>query len=115
MLTLKLLVDLFYFWELFFPPVLCLMLKTPDSEIDSAPHRRPRRPPLPFWCCSRTTVFLPFGSGVKKILVVGPLAESMEDNAWKLCRDFINAVSVLEGIRKQFRRSHRYVPGNNLL
>src|SRR5258708_17988115 len=59
---------------------------------------------------------LPFGPGVKKILVVGPLAESTEVLFGNYNGIPSHAVSVLEGMQKQFAGAQvSYQPGTNFL
>ena len=102
---------------MFDPPDMVPYAKTPDSEIDSAPHRQ-----LALKTAQESMVLLkndgvlPFGPGVKKILVVGPLAESTEVLHGNYAGTASHAVSALEGIRKQFGASQvSYVPGTNFL
>jgi|ERR1700691_3959083 beta-glucosidase len=55
--------------------------------------------------------FLPLSADAKKILVVGPLAESVEVLHGNYAGTASHAVTVLEGIRKQFYDSKvSYVP-----
>ena len=91
--------------------------KTPESEIDSAPHRQ-----LALKTAQEAMVLLkndgvlPLGSNVKKILVVGPLAESTEVLHGNYAGTASHAVTALEGIRKQFAGAQvSYVPGTNFL
>jgi beta-glucosidase len=91
--------------------------QTPDSEIDSAPHRE-----LALKTARESMVLLkndgvlPFGPGVKKILVVGPLAESTQVLHGNYAGTASHAVSALEGIRKEFSGAQvSYEPGTNFL
>ena len=59
---------------------------------------------------------LPVGSNAKKILVVGPLAESVEVLHGNYSGTASHAVTALEGIRNQFSGAQvSYVPGTNFL
>ena len=59
---------------------------------------------------------LPFGPNVKKILVVGPLAESAEVLHGNYAGTASHAVTALEGIRKQFGGAQvSFVAGTNFL
>jgi beta-glucosidase len=102
---------------MFDPPDMVPYAKTPDSEIDSPPHRQ-----LALKTAQESMVLLkndgalPFSPSVKKILVVGPLAESTEVLHGNYAGTASHAVSALEGIRKQFGASQvSYVPGTNFL
>jgi len=102
---------------MFDPPDMVPYAKTPDSEIDSAAHRQ-----LALKTAQESMVLLkndgllPLGSNVKKILVVGPLAESTEVLHGNYAGTASHAVTALEGIRKQFGAAKvSYVPGTNFL
>src|ERR1039457_2697573 len=102
---------------MFDPPEMVPYAKTPDSEIDSAPHRE-----LALKIARESMVLLkndgvlPFAVGVKKILVVGPLAESAEVLHGNYSGTASHAVTALEGIRKQFTAAQvTYVAGTNFL
>src|SRR5437588_5702705 len=88
---------------MFDPPDMVPYAKTPESEIDSAPHRQ-----LALKTAQEAMVLLkndgvlPLGPNVKKILVVGPLAESTEVLHGNYAGTASHAVTALEGIRKQF-------------
>lgn len=89
----------------------------PASEIDSAEHRQ-----LALKTAQESMVLLkndgilPFGSNVKKILVVGPLAEQSQVLHGNYSGTASHAVTALEGIRKQFGAAKvSYVPGTNFL
>ena len=91
--------------------------KTPESEIDSAAHRE-----LALKTARESMVLLkndgtlPFAAGVKKILVVGPLAESVQVLHGNYSGTASHAVTALEGIRKQFAGSQvSFEPGTNFL
>ena len=102
---------------MFDPPSLVPYANTPQSEIDSAPHRA-----LALKTAQESMVLLkndgvlPFGAGVKKILVVGPLADSAEVLYGNYSGTPSHAVTVLEGVRKQFSGAQvSYQPGTNFL
>ncbi len=102
---------------MFDPPEMVPYAKTPESEIDSAPHRL-----LALKTARESMVLLkndgvlPLGANVKKILVVGPLAESTEVLHGNYAGTASHAVSALEGIRKQFSAAKvSYVAGTNFL
>ena len=102
---------------MFDPPEMVPYAKTPESEIDSAAHRE-----LALKTARESMVLLkndgtlPFASGVKKILVVGPLAESTQVLHGNYSGTASHAVTALEGIRKQFAGAQvSFEPGTNFL
>jgi len=102
---------------MFDPPEKVPYARTPESEIDSAPHRE-----LALKTARESMVLLkndgvlPLGSNVKKILVVGPLAESEEVLHGNYAGTASHAVTALEGIRKQFGSAQvSYQPGTSFL
>ncbi len=102
---------------MFDPPEKVPYAQTPESEIDSAAHRE-----LALKTARESMVLLkndgvlPFATGVKKILVVGPLAESAEVLHGNYSGTASHAVTALEGIRKQFPAAQvTYVAGTNFL
>ncbi len=102
---------------MFDPPEKVAYARTPDSEIDSAPHRE-----LALKIARESMVLLkndgvlPFAPSVKKILVVGPLAEQTEVLYGNYNGTPSHAVSALEGIRKQFPGAQvTYVAGTQFL
>src|SRR5580704_798686 len=102
---------------MFDPPEMVPYAKTPDSEIDSAAHRE-----LALKTARESMVLLkndgtlPFAAGVKKILVVGPLAESVQVLHGNYSGTASHAVTALEGIRKQFAGAQvSFEPGTNFL
>ena len=101
---------------MFDPPAMVPYAQTPDSEIDSAPHRE-----LALKIASESMVLLK-NDGVlplanaKKILVVGPLAESTQVLHGNYAGTASHAVTALEGMRKQFAGAQvSYAPGTNFL
>jgi beta-glucosidase len=102
---------------MFDPPEKVPYAQTPESEIDSAAHRE-----LALKTARESMVLLkndgvlPFAASVKKILVVGPLAESAEVLHGNYSGTASHAVTALEGIRKQFTAAQvTYVAGTNFL
>jgi beta-glucosidase len=91
--------------------------QTPDSEIDSVPHRE-----LALKIARESMVLLkndgvlPLAPSRKKILVVGPLAESVQVLHGNYAGTASHAVTPLEGIRKQFAGAQvSFEPGTNFL
>src|SRR6201993_758973 len=88
---------------MFDPPNIVPYANTPESEIDSAAHRQ-----LALKTARESMVLLkndgvlPLAGNVKKILVGGPLAESVEVLHGNYSGTASHAVTALEGIRKQF-------------
>jgi beta-glucosidase len=102
---------------MFDPPEKVPYAQTPESEIDSAAHRQ-----LALKTARESMVLLkndgvlPLAASVKKILVVGPLAESVQVLHGNYSGTASHAVTALEGIRKQFAGSQiMYVAGTNFL
>ena len=102
---------------MFDPPDMVPYAKTPDSEIDSAAHRElARKIARESMTLLKNDGVLPLGSGAKKILVVGPLADSVEVLHGNYSGTASHAVTALEGIRKQFKDAVvSYEPGTNFL
>ena len=101
---------------MFDPPGMVPYANTPASEIDSAAHRQ-----LALKAAEESIVLLK-NDGVlpltdaKKILVVGPLAESVEVLHGNYAGAASHAVTALEGIRKQFGEAQVfYRIGTNFL
>src|ERR1700690_1792985 len=102
---------------MFDPPEMVPYARTPASAIDSAPHRE-----LALKTARESMVLLkndgvlPLAPSVKKILVVGPLAESTQVLHGNYSGTASHAVTTLEGIRKQFSGTQvSFVPGTNFL
>ena len=102
---------------MFDPPNMVPYANTPASEIDSAEHRQ-----LALKTAQESMVLLkndnalPLASNVKKILVVGPLAEQTQVLHGNYAGTASHAVTALEGIRKQFGAAKvSFVPGTNFL
>ncbi|MFZ0817355.1 MAG: glycoside hydrolase family 3 C-terminal domain-containing protein [Candidatus Sulfotelmatobacter sp.] len=102
---------------MFDPPEMVPYAQTPESEIDSEPHRA-----LALKAARESIVLLknsgvlPLKSDVKKIVVVGPLAESVRVLHGNYSGTASHATSALEGIRLQFASAQvSYTPGMNFL
>jgi beta-glucosidase len=102
---------------MFDPPEMVAYARTPDSEIDSDAHRA-----LALKAAQESIVLLkndgvlPLNSSVKKIAVVGPLAESTKVLHGNYSGTASRATSALDGIRQQFTSAHvTYTPGMNFL
>ena len=102
---------------MFDPPEKVPYAQTPESEIDSAAHRE-----LALKTARESMVLLkndgvlPFATGVKKILVVGPLADQTAVLHGNYSGTASHAVTALEGIRKQFPGAQvSFEPGTNFL
>ena len=102
---------------MFDPPDKVPYAQTPDSEIDSTPHRE-----LALKIARESMVLLkndgilPLAPTVKKILVVGPLAESVQVLHGNYSGTASHAVTALEGIRKQFAGAQvSFSPGTDFL
>jgi len=101
---------------MFDPPEMVAYAQTPDSEIDSPPHRE-----LALKIARESMVLLK-NDGVlplpemKKILVVGPLAESVQVLHGNYAGTASHAVTALAGIRRQFGDSQvSYEAGTDFL
>ncbi len=90
---------------------------TPDSEIDSAPHRElALKTARESMVLLKNDGILPLSPNMKKILVVGPLAESVQVLHGNYAGTASHAVTALEGIRKQFAAAQvSFEPGTNFL
>jgi len=102
---------------MFDPPELVKYAQIPESEIDSAAHRQ-----LALKTAQESIVLLkndgvlPFQPQIKKIAVVGPLAESLRVLQGNYSGTPSRATTALDGIRKQFARAQvSFVPGMNFL
>src|ERR1700722_8469467 len=102
---------------MFDPPNVVPYANTPESEIESAPHRAlALRTAQESMVLLKNDGVLPFGTSPKKILVVGPLADSTEALYGNYNGTPSHAVSVLEGIRKQFSGGQvSFQPGTSFL
>ena len=102
---------------MFDPPEMVKYAQTPDSEIDSEPHRE-----LALKIARESMVLLkndgalPLAKGIKKIAVLGPLAESSRVLQGNYNGTPSRSTTALDGIRKQFASAEvTYAPGMNFL
>ena len=102
---------------MFDPPGMVPYANTPDSEIDSAAHRAVAlKTAQESMVLLKNDGVLPLSSSVKKILVVGPLAESTSVLHGNYSGTASHAMTALEGIRKQFAGAQvSFQPGTNFL
>src|SRR6266403_1586104 len=102
---------------LFDPPLMVPYAKTPESEIDSEAHRE-----LALKLARESIVLLknngvlPLSPDVRKIVVVGPLAESVSVLHGNYSGTASRATTALDGIRQQFTGAQvTFFPGMNFL
>jgi beta-glucosidase len=102
---------------MFDPPERVPYALTPESEIDSAPHRE-----LALKIARESIVLLkndgtlPFAEKTRRILVVGPLAESTRVLHGNYSGTASHATTALEGMQKQFGAQQvSFLPGMNFL
>jgi len=102
---------------MFDPPEMVPYAQTPESEIDSQPHRD-----LALKMARESIVLLkndgtlPLSGDVKKIGVFGPLAESVRVLHGNYSGTASHATTALDGIRKQFPNTQvTFAPGMNFL
>ncbi|HEX7424053.1 MAG TPA: glycoside hydrolase family 3 C-terminal domain-containing protein [Terriglobales bacterium] len=101
---------------LFDPPEMVQYAQTPDSEVDSEAHRA-----LALKTARESIVLLkndgvlPLSPDVRKIAVVGPLAESVRVLHGNYSGTASRATTALEGIRRQFAAQVTFLPGMNFL
>jgi len=102
---------------MFDPPESVPYAQIPESEIDSAAHRQlALKTARESMVLLKSDGILPLPAKGKKILVVGPLAESVRVLQGNDSGTASHAVSALEGMRKQFARTQvTYAPGTNFL
>ncbi len=102
---------------MFDPPSMVPYANTPESEIDSPVHRE-----LALQAARESMVLLkndgilPLKSDVKRIAVVGPLAESVRVLEGNYHGTPSHATTALDGIKKQFASAQvTFAPGMNFL
>ena len=101
---------------LFDPPEMVKYAQTPESEIDNEAHRA-----LALKLARESIVLLkndgvlPLHPDVRKIAVVGPLADSVSVLHGNYSGTASRATTALEGIRKQFAAQVTFLPGMNFL
>ncbi len=115
--TLKRLFTARFRLGLFDPPAMVPYAQTPDSEIDSEPHRA-----LALKAAQESIVLLknngalPLSNDIHKIAVFGPLAESVRVLHGNYSGTASHATTALDGIRKQFSAAQvSFSPGMNFL
>jgi beta-glucosidase len=102
---------------MFDPPAMVKYAATPESEIDSTAHRQ-----LALKVARESMVLLkndgvlPLRPEVRRIAIVGPLAESASVLAGNYSGASSHTTTALDGIRKQFAQAQvSYSPGMNFL
>ncbi len=106
------------FWlGMFDPPAMVKYAQTPDTEIDSAPHRA-----LALQAARESMVLLkndgtlPLRADIHRIAVFGPLAESTSVLHGNYAGTASHATTALDGIRAQFPAAKiTFHPGMNFL
>jgi beta-glucosidase len=101
----------------FDPPELVRYAKTPESEIDSEAHRAlALRAARESMVLLKNDGILPLVSGIKKIAVIGPSAESIRILLGNYNGTPSHASTALAALRKVFPSAQiTYAPGMNLL
>jgi beta-glucosidase len=91
--------------------------RTPDSEIDSPAHRElALKTARESMVLLKNDGILPLGNRIKKILVVGPLAEQKKVLEGNYNGTPSRSTTALDGIRKQFADAEvNFAPGINFL
>jgi beta-glucosidase len=102
---------------MFDPPEMVPYANTPESEIDSEAHRAlALKAARESMVLLKNSGVLPLSGNVNKIAVVGPLAESVRVLHGNYSGTASNAVTALEGIRRQFSSAQvTHTPGMNFL
>src|SRR5438552_5341533 len=115
--TLKRLFTARFRLGLFDPPEMVKYAQTPDSEIDSDAHRQlALRTARESIVLLKNDGVLPLNSGVRKIAVVGPLAESLHVLEGNYSGTPSRSTTALDGIRRQFGAAKvSFTPGTNFL
>src|SRR5208337_3996261 len=102
---------------MFDPPEMVTYTKIDEKELDSAEHRA-----LAHKLANEAMVLLkndgllPFKPGIKKIAVVGPLADQERPLLGNYAGQPTHIVSVLDGLKAEFPKATiTYVPGTQFL
>ena len=115
--TLKRLFTARFRLGLFDPPELVKYAQTPDSEIDSDAHRHlALKTALESMVLLKNDGTLPLNPAIRKIAVVGPLAESLHVLEGNYSGTPSRSTTALDGIRTQFAAAQvSFLPGTNFL
>jgi beta-glucosidase len=102
---------------MFDPPEMVKYSQTAESEIDSPEHRQlAQKVANESMVLLKNDGVLPLASSVKKIAVVGPLADSLRVLEGNYAGAPSHSTSALEGIRKQFASAEvTFNPGTDFL
>jgi beta-glucosidase len=102
---------------LFDPPEMVQYAQTPDSEIDSAAHQQlALRAARESMVLLKNDGVLPLRPDIRKIAVVGPLADSVPVLEGNYNGTPSHPVTALDGIRRQFSAAQiTFMPGTNFL
>jgi beta-glucosidase len=102
---------------LFDPPEMVPYAQTPDSEIDSpAHHQLALRAARESMVLLKNDGVLPLRPDIKKIAVVGPLADSVPVLEGNYNGTPSHPVTALDGLRRQFSTAQvTFMPGTNFL
>ena len=115
--TLKRLFTARFRLGLFDPPEMVKYAQTQDSEIDSDAHRQlALRTARESMVLLKNDGVLPLNAGIRKIAVVGPLAESLHVLEGNYSGTPSRSTTALDGIRRQFAAAKvSFTPGTNFL
>ena len=102
---------------MFDPPEMVPYTKIDEKELDSAEHRAyARKMANEAMVLLKNDGVLPFKSGIKKIAVVGPLADQTQVLLGNYAGRPNKIVSVMEGLKNEFPNATiNYVPGTQFL
>jgi beta-glucosidase len=102
---------------MFDPPEMVPYSKISEKELDSAEHRAySRKLANESMVLLKNDGVLPFKSGIKKIAVVGPLADQTQVLLGNYAGRPTHSVSVIDGLKAEFPNATvTYVPGTQFL